>query len=99
MSTNRFSKIHSNQPPLDLPGGEIFSERSSNGAAARVTDQNMVTASARDGEQNTGGANHDLAELVWRYFENEIREALNEIQEETKGESTDDLSHRRQKGK
>ena len=99
MSTNRFSKIHSNQPPLDLSGGEIFSERSSN-AAARVTDQNMVTASARDGEQNTCAVNHDLAELVWRFFENEIREALREVQEETEGEQlTDDLSHRRQKGK
>ena len=99
MSTNRFSKIHSNLAPLDSRGGEIFSKRSSNGTAAAVADETTVATGARDGEQNTGGVNHDLAELVWRYFENEIREALNEIQEETKGESTDDPSHRRQKGK
>ena len=100
MSTNRFSKIHSNLPPLDLPGGENSSERSLNDAAPPVADQTMAATGARNGEQNTDAVNHDLAELVWRYFENEIREALNEVQEATKGEqSTDDLNHRRQKGK
>ena len=83
MSINHSSKIDSHLSPLDLPRDENFLERSSSGAAATVSDQPVVATGARDGEQNTSAVNHDLAELVWKYFENEIREALQEVQEES----------------
>jgi hypothetical protein len=81
VSVNHNSGIHSHLSPLDLPGDESFSELSSNGADAPVSDQGVVATGARVGEQNTGAANHDLAELVWKYFDNEIREALQEVQD------------------
>ena len=96
MSINHSSRIHTQPSPLDLPGGENFSERSSNGAAAPVSDQTKVANGSRDGEQNTSAVSHDLAELVWRYFENEIREILIEVQEVIGAEhsrSTDQISH------
>ena len=100
MSINHSSRIHSRLPPLDLTGGEISLERSSNGAAAPVSEQTVVVTGVRNGEQNTPGVNHNLAELVWRYFENEIREALQEVQDEINSGRVGDSGHRRkQKGK
>lgn len=100
MSINHSSRIHSPLSPLDLSGGEVFSERSSNGAAAHLSDQTVVATGARDGEQNTSAVNHDLAQLVWRHFENEIREILIEVQEVTgaeRSQSTGQISQRKQK--
>ena len=102
MSSNHSSRIDSHLPPLDLPGGDVFPERSSNGTAAAVSDRNEVTTGARDGEQNTTAVNQDLAKLVWRHFENEIREILIEVQEVIGAEhsrSTSQISQRKQKRK
>ena len=100
MSINHRSRIQSHLSPLDLPGGKNFPERNSNGAAAPVSDETVVAKGAR--EQNTSALNHDLAELVWKFFENEIREILIEVQEVIGAEhsrSTSQISQRKQKRK
>jgi hypothetical protein len=99
VSNKHSSRIQSHLSPLDSRGDENFTQRSSNGAAAHVFDQTMVETSARDGDQHTGAVNHDLSELVWKYFENEIREALREVQDEINNVTVgDDVSHRKRKG-
>ena len=81
MSIKHTFKIHSHVLPLDLPGGEILSERSPNGAAAPISNQTLVATGARAGEPNASAVKHDLAELVWKFFEAEIRESMVEVQE------------------
>jgi hypothetical protein len=65
--------------------------------------EESVTLNADDNIEATSAPEHqDLAELVWKYFEDEIREAMMEVQESLSGEkvkSRQDLSKRKQEGK
>ena len=97
MSINHRSRIQSHLSPLDLPGGENFPERNSNGAAAPVSDETVVAKGAR--EQNTSALNHDLAELVWKFFAEELREILIEVQEVIGAEHSRSTGHSQRKQK
>jgi len=93
VSINHGSRFHSPLSPLDLPGGEVISEHSSNRAAAPPSDHTVVATGACDGDQNTSAVTHDLAELVWKHFENEIRESLLEVQDALTDENIKSRKH------
>ena len=100
VSTNHTFKIHSDLPTADLPAGDIISDPAIKADARNDPDPGMSAPGAPVGGRNAGAVNHGLVEVVWRYFEKEIREAVMEVQAEiTKAAINDDPTHRKQKRK